>query len=233
MKNPIYVLLAVLPFFCCSATHAQVVEQVLDKAIEIAVDEIPSILLSKSELDNPGGGAIDTTMDWTAIWRSSDSLGGRSTQFGPNDWEVRPKGKRIGCICMDGLEDDSFGRGACAGHGGVRYWVYKTPDGKEMHHPTARHFRHPDPLSSDEKSGLAANNEAEDKPMGSPFGSKNMMDNFVNLSIILASFTMVIYFMRQMLAPKRKSRSRRPARKAAPKPAPPQETTEEEDDGLL
>ena len=207
----------------CLPLRSQVVDVLVDKAIEAAVDEIPTILLSDSELDAPGG-AVDTTMDWTAIWRSSDvDSTGRHYRYGANDWETRPKGKRTGCICMDGSEDENRGRGACAGHGGVRYWKHELPDGKEMHHATSRHFRHPDPLSKDEKLVLAANNEeVDDKPGHNPFGSKNVMDSFVNLAIILASSTMVIYYMRQIMAPKQKSRRRRPSAKAANTPVPPE-----------
>jgi hypothetical protein len=206
---------------CWLPLRSQVVDALVDKAIDVSADEIPTIWLSDSDLDAPGG-AVDSTMDWTAIWRSSDvDSSGSRYRYGANDWETRPKGKRTGCICMDGTEDDSRGRGACSGHGGVRYWVHELPDGKEMHHATSRHFRHPDPLSKDEKLVLAANNEEEDdKPGHNPFGSKNAMDSFVNLAIILASSTMVIYYIRQIMAPKQKGRRRKPDARVAKKPAP-------------
>ena len=211
MRNPFLLLLFTMLTFCCAkVANAQLVDQVLGKVVETAVEEIPTILLDESDLNDPGG-AIDTTMDWTAIWRSSDvdSSGGRY-RYGAADWETRPRGKRTGCICMDGTEDDHKGRGACSGHGGVRYWVHELPDGKEVHHATNRHFRHPEPLTKDEKLVLAANNEEEDKPAGNRFGKRDVMDSFVNLAIILASSTMVIYYMRQIMAPKRKGRRKKP-----------------------
>lgn len=39
--------------------------------------------------------------------------------------EKRDKKDRLGCICMDGSRSQTKGRGACSGHGGVKYWIYK------------------------------------------------------------------------------------------------------------
>jgi hypothetical protein len=196
------------PFFSASA---QVEDILINKAVETAVDEIPSIFLDEEQLKE-GGGPTDTTFDWDEIWRSSDLEGERGTQrnSGPDDWEVRPKGKRIGCICMDGTEQKHRGRGACGGRGGVRYWIYETPEGKEMTHPTRRHFSHPDPMTSDEKLGLAAYNEEQEPPGKKRLG--NSLDSFVSLAIVMGSLTMVVYYMRAILLQqprRRRSRKRR------------------------
>lgn len=196
-------LLAALWCCCFSPAAAQVEDILIDKAIDIAVDEIPSIILDDGDLDDPGG-PVDTTFDWTEIWRSSDLPGERGTQRrGPDDWEARPQGKRKGCICMDGTEQRHRGRGACSGRGGVRYWIYETPEGRELTHPTARHYLHPDPLTSDEKLGLAAYNEEKDPPSKKRTGMQ--VDSFVSLAIVLASLTMVIFFMRYTIGQRRET----------------------------
>ncbi len=67
-----------------------------------------------------------------------------------------PKGAfRIGCVCMDDTHSDTRSIGACSGHGGVRYWVYRTPAGDTVHILTARHERHPHPLDAAEMSELS------------------------------------------------------------------------------
>ncbi|WP_027003395.1 hypothetical protein [Hugenholtzia roseola] len=32
--------------------------------------------------------------------------------------------KRVGCICRDGVKRNTTGAGSCAGHKGVKYWLY-------------------------------------------------------------------------------------------------------------
>ncbi|MBV6443377.1 MAG: hypothetical protein EPGJADBJ_05116 [Saprospiraceae bacterium] len=67
-----------------------------------------------------------------------------------------PKGAfRIGCLCMDDTWSDTKSTGACSGHGGVRFWVYRTPAGDTVHVMTDRHERHPHPLSAAEMSELS------------------------------------------------------------------------------
>lgn len=62
---------------------------------------------------------------------------------------------RIGCVCMDDTRSDTRSGGACSGHGGVRFWVYRTREGDTVHVMTARHERHPHPLDAAEMSELS------------------------------------------------------------------------------
>lgn len=67
-----------------------------------------------------------------------------------------PKGAfRIGCVCMDDSRSDTHSIGACSGHGGVRYWVYRTREGDTVHVLTGRHERHPQALDAAEMSELS------------------------------------------------------------------------------
>ena len=61
---------------------------------------------------------------------------------------------RLGCICMDDTKSATRSSGACSGHGGVRYWLYRTKEGDTMRVITGRHERHPHPLDSIERSIL-------------------------------------------------------------------------------
>ncbi|MCB0530257.1 MAG: hypothetical protein KDC65_17385 [Saprospiraceae bacterium] len=63
--------------------------------------------------------------------------------------------RRIGCICMDESKSPARSIGACSGHGGVRYWLYRTREGDTVRIITGRHERHPHPLDSLERSALA------------------------------------------------------------------------------
>jgi len=49
-----------------------------------------------------------------------DPLHRTDTATQPDEKELR-----IGAICADGTQSTSRGRGACAGHGGVKQWIYQ------------------------------------------------------------------------------------------------------------
>jgi len=94
------------------------------------------------------------------IFRTSDQAGETPTNRRQRDKKVKrvsvPNGAfRIGCHCMDGSYSDTRSIGACAGHGGVRFWVYRTREGDTVHVLTARHETHPQPLDAAEMSELS------------------------------------------------------------------------------
>lgn len=94
------------------------------------------------------------------VYRTSDQEGeipvGRSKREGRQKRVSVPKGAfRIGCVCMDGTHSDTRSIGACSGHGGVRFWVYRTTAGDTVHVLTARHERHPQPLDAAEMSEIS------------------------------------------------------------------------------
>lgn len=105
--------------------------------------------------------------------------------FRTSEWDAvisdRPEGRRIGCICMDGTPQDEKGRGACAGYGGVRFWLYQNGDSIIMD-PTRRHYSHPAPFTDEEKERLAAYNE------GGPvaYGAGNRFGrDFANIVMVM------------------------------------------------
>jgi len=94
------------------------------------------------------------------IFRSSEQEGETPTNRRQRDKKVKrvsaPKGAfRIGCHCMDGSYSDTHSIGSCSGHGGVRFWVYRTREGDTVHVLTARHEIHPQPLDAAEMSELS------------------------------------------------------------------------------
>lgn len=96
------------------------------------------------------------------IYRSSDEAGETPVSYGRRqrrngDKRVSvPRGAfRIGCICMDDSGSPAQSIGACSGHGGVRYWLYRTAEGDTLRIITGRHERHPQPLDAAEMSGVA------------------------------------------------------------------------------
>lgn len=105
--------------------------------------------------------------------------------FRTSEWDAvisdRPEGRRIGCICMDGTPQDDKGRGACAGYGGVRFWLYQNGDSIIMD-PTRRHYSHPKPFTQEEKERLAAYNESEEQAYGAAgrFGG-----DFANIVMVM------------------------------------------------
>lgn len=117
---------------------------------------------SDPNCQNPPPYTQTDSSDWATEWRTSEQAGENSTQYRhPRD--LPPGSKRIGCICMDNTQQDDGGRGSCSGHGGVRQWIYVTPDGERIEQATERHYQHPEALTEAEKNQLAAYNEADKK----------------------------------------------------------------------
>lgn len=86
-------------------------------------------------------------------YRTSEGEGERSTQY--KRVPKPPKNAmRVGCLCMDYTELDVTGGGACAGRGGVRFWMYQLADGSVVQHPTAAHNAHPEALNEVELKNL-------------------------------------------------------------------------------
>jgi hypothetical protein len=97
------------------------------------------------------------------VWRSSDLEGEQAVlrqsryRKKPDGSQLLPKGStRVGCICMDYIEQQHTGRGACGGHNGVRFWVYQLPNGDTSRIATLRHEGHPDTLADTDILKLAA-----------------------------------------------------------------------------
>lgn len=101
------------------------------------------------------------------VWRSSEQAKQVATnrfgrRFSKNAAfkaaeEKLPIGsKRICAICMDNDESPTTGAGACSGHGGVRFWVYKTPSEDSVFLATWRNDEHPEYFTDEERSKLSA-----------------------------------------------------------------------------
>jgi hypothetical protein len=97
--------------------------------------------------------------DWDEDYRTSDEEEERGTGFSFDVNHPPKDAVRVGCECMDGTTMDLKGGGACAGYGGVRYWIYEEAEGKRSMYPTERHYEHPAPLSEEELSSLVAHNK--------------------------------------------------------------------------
>ena len=94
------------------------------------------------------------------IFRTSDQPGQTPVSRHDRNKKTKrmsaPKGAfRIGCVCMDESKSDTRSGGACSGHGGVRFWVYRTLEGDTVHILTGRHERHPHALNAQEMSELS------------------------------------------------------------------------------
>jgi|GEM_PF-1277535 len=101
------------------------------------------------------------------VWRSSEQpkqtatnrFGRRFSKFSAFKAaeDNLPSGsERICAVCMDSELSPTTGAGTCSGHGGVRFWVYKTPTGDSVFLATWRHDEHPDDFTDEERSKLSA-----------------------------------------------------------------------------
>lgn len=96
-----------------------------------------------------------------SIYRTSEetgetptSSGERQRRSGSKRVSVPHGAVRIGCICMDESQSEAQSIGACSGHGGVRYWLYRTTEGDTTRIITGRHERHPQALNVAEMSEI-------------------------------------------------------------------------------
>lgn len=80
--------------------------------------------------------------------------------------DVPPGSYRVGCFCMDGSFSGAQSIGACSGHGGVRYWLYRTPDADTIWYATDRHAQRPGPLGAEEMSRMARRSDFVHHPSG-------------------------------------------------------------------
>jgi hypothetical protein len=107
---------------------------------------------------------------WEDYYRTSDDDPARSTartpRKGPKGEKALPENmQRVGCICMDNITRRQTGTGACAGHKGVRFWVYQNENADTMLLATERHTLHPDPLSAEQPIVFGKNTPSNtDKP---------------------------------------------------------------------
>lgn len=116
--------------------------------------------------DPPQSGDL-TAADGSGVFRSSDQPG--ETPTGRRDrYKVKidlpPGSFRVGCFCMDGSFSPAQSIGACSGHGGVRYWLYRTPEADTIRYPTDRHVGHPAPYSAAEMSSMARRKDFHSYP---------------------------------------------------------------------
>lgn len=92
------------------------------------------------------------------IFRSSEQAGevpvSPSARRGKKRMSAPPGSMRLGCICMDDSFSPTRSSGACSGHGGVRFWLYRTAAGDTVRVLTERHERHPHALSAEELSSI-------------------------------------------------------------------------------
>ena len=102
----------------------------------------------------------EAAANWGEDYRTSEEEGERSTLFSFDINHPPENAERVGCECMDGTTMDLKGGGACAGYGGVRYWIYEDEEGERSMFSTERHHEHPEPLSEEELSSLSAHNKS-------------------------------------------------------------------------
>lgn len=132
----------------------------MKQGLRISFFLIAAFLLSFPAFAQDPDLADDESARLEEIFRTSDQPGeiptGKRKRAYKNKRVSVPKGAfRIGCICMDDSRSDTHSTGSCSGHGGVRYWVYRTVEGDTAHILTARHEKHPHALSANELSELS------------------------------------------------------------------------------
>jgi hypothetical protein len=86
-------------------------------------------------------------------FRTSDQPNEKNTQY-QRTTKPPKNALRVGCICMDYVQLEVNGGGACAGRGGVRFWLYQLSDGSIVQHATPAHNAHPEPLNPTEMQNL-------------------------------------------------------------------------------
>lgn len=156
--------LLLIPVFCLSYQFSfsqAVTDELLRQFHKEAAKQMEAQLEDDTiEIDGAG---------WDESYHTSEQQGNGAAGFDPD--APKPAGKRVGAICMDGARQDKGGRGACGGHGGVRYWIIQVSEDSTALYPTENHWDHPEPLDNNERMSLAAYNEegSDDPPRSRGF----------------------------------------------------------------
>lgn len=172
--------------FCCFAVISVMGQSKIDDALEPFLE--PSKHLDKFiDIDK----MIESfeEADWDKVYKTSDEAGEKGTSFSFDVNHPPENAKRVGSICMDGTSTDLKGGGACAGYGGVRFWIYEDEAGTRTNFPTTRHLEHPKSLNEMELSSLTAHNKKLEygKSYEKTFGSH--LDWMELLAIVIVCIT--------------------------------------------
>ena len=171
-------LLLLIAIFLATPTFAQIGDIIIEKAIEKIEEAVTNdgeedaeTAIEEELNDDP-----DLDDEYDETYRTSDEENEKGTRYDFNHLRDQPSGKRVACICMDGARQLNKGFGACAGRGGVRFWVFKTEDGREIKKETQNHALHPDELSPEEMENLAAHQPKRTSFSKGAFGNKGFYD---------------------------------------------------------
>ncbi|MEZ4885635.1 MAG: hypothetical protein R3E32_12955 [Chitinophagales bacterium] len=135
---------------------------------------------------------------WDDVRRTSEGKGEKGTQYQRKNQNFKGVGRRVGAMCMDDSMQEEGGRGACSGHGGVRFWLYEKEDGTIERIATQRHLDHPDPLDSEEMSYLAAVNEERKENLKNNNGLLRL-DTFYQLMTIFVVCVMTVFTIQKIM----------------------------------
>lgn len=133
---------------------------------------------------------------WDSTFRISEMDGQRSTKQQFREYN-EPKGRRIGCICMDEIIQDEKGRGACSGRGGVRYWLYLQESDSIYKMATARHYAHPEPLEEEDIENLSRHNRKKNE-----MNNYNLLYGFYQMIIVMTVCATLLLMIRDLSSPK-------------------------------
>lgn len=176
--------------------------QIKDIIIEKAIEKIGEVVTGKEEEEE-----VDTAIEedlnedpdlddeYDETYRTSDEENEKGTRYDFNHLRDQPSGKRVACICMDNVRQLNKGFGACAGRGGVRFWIYETEDGREIKKQTHKHALHPDELSIEELENLAAHQPKRTSFGRGTTGSRGFYD-FAIIFVVCATIAYLakLYF---------------------------------------
>lgn len=188
MKNALLLILSATLAFTAAGQSTDIpivtAEDLMDAFHEDAARRIEDMLREDSADGSDSVAWVPDIDAWEKAYRTSE-------------WETVisnfPEGRRMGCICMDGTPLDDKGQGACAGYGGVRFWLYQSGDSIIMH-PTDRHYEHPAPLTEEEKQNLSAYNEKGEMAYGA--SNNNFGGDFANIVMVLMVCATIAYIAR-------------------------------------
>ncbi|MGB0931883.1 MAG: hypothetical protein ACPGVB_13960 [Chitinophagales bacterium] len=135
---------------------------------------------------------------WDDVRRTSDAAKEKSTQYKRKNHRFKGVGRRVGAMCMDDSMQEEGGRGACSGHGGVRFWLYEKEDGTIERIATQRHLDHPESLDDEEMSYLAAVNEERKENLKNNNGVLQL-NTFYQLMTIFVVCVMTVFTIQKIV----------------------------------
>lgn len=185
--KPLHYLLLILCLLVCQTAFAQNKRKKKNQdSVQIQPFPISDIIL----LPKPEGTAQDDdySTDMPDPLLRTDSI----RQITPEE----EKDLRVGAICADGTQSTATGRGACAGHGGVKQWIYKDQPKPNLPQINYKNKKGDNPQQTDQSPQTGAPREIYTSV---PHPVTSVAEIFGQIAIVILIFLLLFFVIKKVV----------------------------------